>query len=130
MNKNYLDDSVVGLFPELNEFWEAAEQDRFLLKHCNQCNKTHWYPRMMCPHCSSTNLSWHSSKGEGSIYSYCVIDKATPPYVLAYIQLDEGPIIMSNLDIADAPKVQIGARVSSYFKRLNSGRKMPFFKLT
>ena len=76
---------------ETQPFWDAAREGRFLVKRCRACGKAHWYPRTHCPFCASADTEWTEAGGEGSIYSYSVMRRADPVYVMAYVTLDEGP---------------------------------------
>jgi uncharacterized OB-fold protein len=121
-------DPFVAAYPETLPFWQAAAEGRFLLKHCRQCGRTHWYPRALCPHCHSSDLEWRESAGRGSVYSFTVVRRAEPPYVLGYVHLDEGPKLLTNIVDCDPDSVQIGQRVSVIFRPAPEGRPMPFFR--
>lgn len=84
---------------------------------------------MVCPLCGSANTGWLKASGQGTLYAFSHIEKADPPYTLAYVQLDEGPIIMSNIIHKDVSQLKIGARVTVAFQRTKEGRKMPVFSL-
>jgi uncharacterized protein len=89
--------------PETKEFWAATAQGRLLLKRCLDCGSAIWYPRAMCPECASLRTEWFESSGRGRLYSYTVNYRGqgayadSAPYVLAYVELDEGPRVMTNL---------------------------------
>jgi len=92
---------------DTQEFWDATAEGRFLLKRCDDCGVVIWYPRFLCPDCSSTNTSWFEASGKGTVYSYTVPRRAPGPYreavpfVVAYVELEEGPRILTNLvDVA------------------------------
>ena len=97
---------------ETKPFWDAAAEGRFLIKRCEACGKAHWYPRAICPHCFSSDTVWEESPGEGVIYTYSVMHRNTPvPYAIAYVNLDEGPAVLTNIIDYDASTLKIGARV-------------------
>lgn len=123
----YLDDRYAQAYPETAPFWAAAEQGQLLLKTCNHCNRAHWYPRIVCPLCGSGDTDWTPTSGQGNIYAFSIIERADPPYALAYIQLDEGPILLSNLVDCDLREVKIGQRVSAVFRPTPDGRWAPYF---
>lgn len=127
--KSYLDDVYALAYPETQEFWAAAEEGRLLLKSCVDCGKIHWYPRMICPLCGSSKTSWSMASGKGEIYTYSVNVKAEKPYILAYVKLEEGPIILSNIINSTGKEVSIGQVVNVKFERVDGGRKMPFFEM-
>ena len=37
-------------------FWEGAKEGRLMLPRCTNCNRVHWYPRLICPFCHSMEL--------------------------------------------------------------------------
>jgi hypothetical protein len=101
--------------PETEAYWKAAREGRLLLRRCTSCAEVHHYPRSLCPFCLGETF-WETAAGTGLIYSYSIMAKAEQPYAIAYVQLDEGPILMTN--IVDTPEtdIRIGARVSLAFR--------------
>ena len=83
--------------PETAPFWEAAAKGKLLVKRCTACGRAHHYPRPLCPFCGSDRTELRDSAGRGVVYSFSVMRRATPPYVIAYVTLDEGPTMMTNL---------------------------------
>ena len=89
--------------PTTQPFWDAARQGELHLQHCVKCNQHVFYPRPHCPQCGSTELVWERASGRGRLYSYVINHVAPPgwagdvPYVLAVVQLEEGPRMLSNL---------------------------------
>ena len=97
---------------ESKPFWDAATEGRFLIKHCTACNKAHWYPRTLCPLCNSPQTEWRESPGEGTLYSFSVMRRGAPtPYAIAYVTLDEGVSLMTNIVGTDLDALQIGQRM-------------------
>lgn len=121
-------DPFASAFPETREFWSAAEQGRLMLNTCQDCHRPHWYPRAVCPLCGSTRLTWTQASGKGTVYAFSTARRASPPYTLAYVQLAEGPTLMTNLVDADPDSLSIGMPVQVTFRRADEGRMMPFFK--
>ena len=113
---------------ESRPFWEAAQQERFILKKCDECELVFWYPRAHCPDCWSSRTSWVPSCGQGSVYTYTVMRKVKVPYVIAYVHLDDGPIMLTNLQIEDFENIHIGMRVDVTFAMAVDGSKIPVFK--
>jgi len=113
--------------PEGQAYWEAAGQGKLLLKFCTACNEYHHYPRALCPHCFSDKTEWREAKGTGTIYSYSVMRRAAPPYAMAYVTLDEGVSMMTNLVDCDFDALKIGQRVKVVFKPSEGGPAVPMF---
>jgi uncharacterized protein len=112
---------------DTQRFWDAANEGEFLLRHCNDCGKPHYYPRAICPLCGSANTDWKPGAGTGTIFSCSVLRRTDAPYCLAYVELDEGPVILSNIVDTDLDAVRIGQRVRVVFKDSIDGQKVPMF---
>ena len=103
--------------PATRPFWSALADGRLLLERCASCQAVTWYPRGFCPRCGSTATGWTEASGRGTVYSYTVARKsfgafaALTPYVIAYIELAEGPRILSNVVGVDPDDVAIGLEV-------------------
>lgn len=96
---------------ESKPFFDAAAEGRFMIKRCQACGEAHWYPRTMCPTCHSDRTVWEESKGEGVVYTYSIMRRASAPYAIGYVTLDEGPAMLTNF-VGMAPEdLKIGMRV-------------------
>lgn len=84
----------------------------FALHTCARCGRAHYSPRVMCPHCGSTELTWEESDGLGTVYSTSTIaPRDAEPYAVVLVDLDDGPRVMSNVVGIAADDVRIGLRV-------------------
>jgi uncharacterized OB-fold protein len=116
--------------PETRRFWDAASKGTLLYGWCNACNEPHYFPRSLCPFCFSDNVSWKQASGSGTIYTYSIMRRdQSKPYVIAYVTLDEGPSLLTNIVDSKIEHVKIGAAVSLVFKPSEGGPPVPFFKL-
>ena len=113
--------------PETQPFWDAAAKGTLIVKRCAACGKSHHYPRPMCPFCGSDRTEWKDATGQGVIYSFSVMRRAAPPYVIAYVTLDEGPTIMTGLVDCDFDALRIGQPVRVVFARSDGGPPVPMF---
>lgn len=116
--------------PESIEFWDAAQKGVFLLPRCTDCQKYYWYPRSHCPHCFGRNIEWLENRGRGRIYSFTIMRRAEPPYCIAYVELDDGPRVLTNIIIDNLDAVRIGQRVEVVFVPATDHpqQKIPFFR--
>jgi uncharacterized protein len=101
---------------ENEAFWNAAKQGRFLVPTCSACGKAHWYPRAICPFCSSDKIEWRPASGKGTIYTYSVMRRAKEPYAIAYVTLAEGLTMMTNIVDCDFDALRVGQPVAVVFK--------------
>ena len=112
---------VPDISPETKPFWDATLEERLLIKACNTCAAHYWYPRTICPVCGSLDTRWQEATGEGTIYASTVVRRdvgefaAATPFVLAYVELDEGPRMIANVVDCDVESVRIGDRVRAIF---------------
>ncbi|MEV7005099.1 OB-fold domain-containing protein [Streptosporangium sp. NPDC051022] len=100
-----------------NEYWRATADRRLLHRRCSACSAPLPLVRRHCHHCGSRELGWRESAGRGTVYTYTVIRRhphpyfrGRTPYVLAYVDLDEGPRMLAEIE-ADPGSVTIGHRV-------------------
>ena len=120
--------------PETREFWAATAEGRLLLKRCLDCGSVIWYPRTICPECSSMDTEWVAASGRGRVYSYTVNHRGegayqdSAPFVLAYVELDEGPRIMTNIVGADDADLAVGPPVEVVFHDTGEGSALPRFR--
>jgi uncharacterized OB-fold protein len=113
--------------PETTAFWDAAARGTLLLKKCRACGQLHYYPRAICPFCLSDATEWQAAGGSGTIYSYSVMRRADVPYAIAYVRLDEGVTMMTNLVDCDFDALAIGQRVKLVFTPTDGGPPVPTF---
>jgi uncharacterized protein len=115
-------------------FWEAAKRHELMLQQCQSCKGFIYYPRDRCPHCMSDQLEWQRVSGRGKLYSYTIVRRASTrafadrPYVLAIVELDEGPRMTTNLD-APAGQIKIGTPVRAYFDDVTPQQTLVKFRL-
>lgn len=115
------------VLPESLPFWQAADEGRYLVKKCNSCGQVHHYPRDICPFCLSADTVWQDSPGTGVVYSFSTMGKDESAYTMAYVTLDEGVTVMSNLVDCDPAQVVIGQKVRVVFTPTEGGHAVPMF---
>jgi uncharacterized OB-fold protein len=120
--------------PEAAPYWEAARQGRLLLQRCRACGAVRFYPRLLCPTCSSDDAEWVEASGRGRVHSFTVIHRPPAPafagrvpYVVALIDLDEGPRMMANIVGEGARGVHIDDAVQATFEQRGEGVVVPQF---
>lgn len=114
--------------PETSTFWEATAEGKLLVKKCNACGEKHFYPRSLCPFCFSDDTEYMACSGRGVIYSYSVTRRTSEPWAIAYVTLEEGPTMMTNLIDCDFDQLSIGQPVEVAFVDTGEGSAIPFFR--
>jgi uncharacterized protein len=117
--------------PEMKAFWAATAEGRLTMPKCDDCSEYVWYPRPFCPACGSTNVTWTDVSGNGTVYTFTVVHRSgvpgyreALPYVIAYVQLEEGPKVMTNIVGIDPEQVTVGLPVSVVFNDTEKGNAL------
>lgn len=117
-------------------YWQATARGELHMQHCGACGRWQFYPRPFCIHCEAEALQWRPVAGTGKVYTYTVnhrapnpFMKARLPYVVAMIELDEGPRLMANVLDARPGDMAIGRRVEVAFERVSDDMALPQFRL-
>ena len=119
---------------DTKEFWAATLEGRLLIRRCNACGEAIWYPRPICPFCHSQDTVWEESAGRGRIYSFTVVRRpggayaGADPYVLAYVELDEGPRMMTNIVDCDQSLLAVDQPVEVVFHKTDQEMALPRFR--
>ena len=119
--------SPPAVTPECQAYWDAANSGKLLVKFCTACKEYHHYPRAICPHCFSDQTEWREAKGTGTVYTYSISRRATPPFTMAYVTLEEGVSMMTNLVDCDFDALKVGQKVRVVFKPSEGGPVVPMF---
>ena len=122
--------------PETAPFWKAAANHRLELPQCDRCNRFWFPPSCLCPHCLSDRFHWQQTKGRGKVHSFAVFHRVYDPafagdipYVVAVIELDEGPRILSNIVDVAPDNVRCGMPVTVKFDDVSADLAIPKFTL-
>jgi uncharacterized protein len=97
--------------------WEAAREGRIALCRCTDCGTWLGRPLERCNQCAGPT-AFEDVSGAGTVYSYIVVHQPSVPafahlvpYVVALVELDEGPRLPGMLLGERGPGVSIGDRV-------------------
>jgi len=101
--------------PSTQPVWDAATEGRLLIGLCRDTGKHFYYPRGASPFTLSANVELVQASGRGTIYSYTVV-RVAQPYACAYVELEEGPRIFTNIVDCDFAEIRIGMKVRVVFK--------------
>ena len=122
--------------PETAPFWAGTLAGELRIQHCNSCGKYYFYPRPFCRYCQSRDVEWRTVSGAGRLVSYVINYRPLPPadpaepQVIALIELDEGPRMLSNI-VGVAPESEnlpLDARVRVRFEPRGE-QALPVFSL-
>ena len=119
--------------PELGPYYAAAAEGRLIVQRCDACGHTQLYPRLHCIRCRST-VHWEDASGLATVYSFTVIRQQfvrpfrdLVPFVVALVDLDEGPRLMTNLVEVEPDDVRVGLRVEARFEPVGEDAGLVLF---
>ena len=116
------------------EFWDATAEGRFQLQRCTDCDIVLWFPRRQCSTCWNENLATFDASGKGTVYSFTIVRKGAmdykdaSPFVIAYVELEEGPRVMTNIVGCDPESVTVGMPVEMVFHDTGAGNALYRFQ--
>jgi hypothetical protein len=114
-------------------YWLAASEGRLMVQRCVPHGHTQLYPRAHCTTCRG-EVRWEDASGFATVYSFTVLRQHHSrslrhllPLVVALVDLDEGPRIMTNLVNVEPEDVRVGMRVEVWFERVSDVAALPMF---
>ena len=123
--------------PEHSGLSEHLCQDRLSFPFCRECDRFHWYPKPLCPHCKSAAIEWRAIAGPGEIFSYTVVRHAFDaswqgrlPYIVALITFADAPGVrlVTNVVGVSPDALRIGDAVAPIFPTLDEGETRVLFR--
>jgi uncharacterized OB-fold protein len=130
-------ESTLRIVPEATEFnapyWTAAREGRVLLQRCLDCGLVWHPPAPTCPGCRSHAVSWVASSGQGTLYSYTRVEHSVHPavadavpYLVALVELDEGPrFVCTLIEVDDTSTLCATTRVTVGLGPAAAGLQLP-----
>lgn len=117
-------------------FWDAAKRHELQIQCCGSCGAHIFYPREVCAECLSSELRWIQASGKGTLYSYTVALAPTHPafaddvpYIVAIVELEEGPRITTNIVGCEPEAVEIGMPVEATYDDVTHDMTLVKFRL-
>jgi uncharacterized protein len=108
---------------ESRPYWEALKQHRLVMPRCASCGRFWFPPSLLSPQCNARDFAWAEISGRGKVFTYVVFHRVynpgfadEVPYVVALIELAEGPRMISNVIGIPPDKVQCEMPVRVVFE--------------
>ena len=115
-------------------FWEGAKRHELMAYKCLNCG-TFYYPAVHCVSCNDPKMEWVKVSGKGSIYTFVIYHqlyhpgwKGDIPYNVAWIKLEEGPLLLSNIVECKNEDIEIGMPVEVMFEDVTEEVSLPKFR--
>jgi uncharacterized OB-fold protein len=122
--------------PFARPFWEHARAGELTIQRCEACGHRHFPPTPLCPACLSDRQSQEVVSGNGTLLAWVRFHQVywegfrdEVPYDTCLVQLDEGPVMISNLVGKIPEDLHAGAKVTVVFEPVTGKVTLPRFKL-
>ncbi len=103
------------------------ERYRLAGTQCMTCKTKYFPPRKLCANCRRKGkIETFNFGGKGSVYAFSEVHSAPAgleleiPYVLAIVQLEEGPKLTTQLVDCHEKDLKVGDKVEVVFRRIRS----------
>lgn len=114
-------------------FWEGARMGELRVQECRPCGRLHHPPVPMCPDCLATDMGHRVVSGRATVYSF--IKPVYPPLpmfgedlIVALVDLEEGPRLITNLRGVALEDVTPGMPVEVDFEDAADDHRVPVFR--
>jgi len=113
---------------ETRGYWEGCGRGELVLQRCRACGIVQHKPRALCVSCLRDEIEPFVASGRGSVYSFTVTHqnqmpgfREACPYVLAWVELEEGVRIFTNIVGCDPAELRIAMAVVADFAKVERG---------
>lgn len=120
---------------ETQPFWDAAREEKLLIRRCGSCGEAHFYPRPFCPKCWSEDVTWEEAEGSATLYTWSVVQRndlppfpERVPYVAAVVDLVEGPRMMTNVVDCEFEDLEVGMPLAVAYREISDEVTIPVFR--
>lgn len=117
------------------EFYDWCRHGELRFQRCKQCGSFRHVPREVCAECSSFDWEWARSSGEGTIYTWTVVERAlhpafvkAVPYAPVVVEMTEGVRLVSRAIDCAPEDLRIGMPVRVEFESLSAELTVPCFR--
>lgn len=115
--------------------WESIRARQMKLQRCPECRTFQYPPSPCCWSCLNTELEWVPISGKGRIVSWIIghhqyLAAYPPPYNIIVVQLEEGPLMLSNLEGRQPEQSWIGTVVELVYSEVGGDTVLPRFRVS
>ena len=115
-------------------FWEAAKKHQLIAYKCLHCGTMYSHP-MECIVCDHPEMAWVKVGGKGSVFTFAIYRqpfhpawKEDIPYNVTWVELDEGPLLMTNIVGCRNEDLYVGMPVEVIFDDITEEITLPKFQ--
>jgi uncharacterized OB-fold protein len=108
---------------ETRPWWEALQRHELYVQKCRDCGDLRYHPRAQCTNCLSPRTEWLRCSGRGKVYTFTATYqnpgagfRESLPYIMAWVELDEGVKMLTNLVECRPEEAKIGMPVEVVYE--------------
>lgn len=135
-NMGCTDEDLIKPLPKPSKwsrpFWEGTKEHKLLLKTCSDCGHIDHPPYLYCTNCMCEEHAWVEASGKATLFSFAINTFGVPfpfmedlPYVLALVDLEEGPRMISNVVNCDHDELKKGMSLQVVFEEAAAEVTLP-----
>jgi len=117
-------------------FIEYLAQGKFMATECTQCGEKFFPPRLDCPNCLDSDITWFEIKSKGKLVTYTTVNygplgfEDDAPYTLGIVEFEEGVKVLSRISKEiDTNDIKIGMQLKVVPISLGNGKVSYEFQL-
>jgi len=129
--------------PEINEdskaFWDAAKRHELVLHQCQKCGQfakvTYPIGGTGCLEHGSEDMDWAQISGRGTLFSFVIFHQVYDPafqdgvpYNVSLVELEEGPLFITNVVGCENEDLEIGMPLEVVFDDITDEETLPKFQ--
>jgi len=120
---------------DTSEFWTGCKVHELRFQKCKDCGHIRWPAATICPMCHSRDAQWIVASGKGKVYTFVVYHvayhpgfKDEIPYVVAVVELEEGPHLLTNIVGCGNDEVRCDMPVEVTWEDITDRFSLPKFR--
>ena len=116
-------------------YWKSARAHALELPYCMACERPFYPPQHRCPSCLGDRIEWRQVSGRARVFSWIVMHqvydpafKDRAPYIVASVELEEGPRLITNLVNCPRDGVRIDLPVRAVYEDIDDDLALVYFE--
>ena len=118
---------------DTERWWAAVQHRELMVNACGSCGRLSLHVRPFCPHCWSDDVALQPASARARLYTWSVVHSngapfdARTPYILAMVDLEEGPRLMTVIEQCPVDQLRPDLPLVVAFRTDDDGFVVPVF---
>ncbi|MDH6293397.1 Zn-ribbon domain-containing OB-fold protein [Rhodococcus opacus] len=115
-------------------YFEGIEQGELRAQRCTACGNAQLHPRRRCAECGSKELTYFTTNGQGTLYTFATIYRSAPsafidqvPYTLGVVTLEDDVRMLTRIVGAEDADLHCDMPVHLTMSSFGEGPTLPCF---